>query len=151
MYIVPEFIVILIIVCINTAAASKPAIASTTGVTSGAPIQYEMSLHFPHNASINIVIDLNANDDSTDSDIQDILIAMGYENNENMKQYLKKEFKKRKDTLIEKRGPLNQSIDTSIKKPLFILEISLTPKTTYNLFFSRMIVLIMPIDAFYII
>ena len=141
MYIVPEFIVILIIVCI----------ASTTRVTSGAPIQYEMSLHFPQNASINIVIDLNANDDSTDSDIQDILIAMGYENNENMKQYLKKEFKKRKDTLIEKRGPLNQSIDTSIKKPLFILEILLTPKTTYNLFFSRMIVLIMPIDAFYII
>ena len=141
MYIVPEFIVILIIVCI----------ASTTRVTSGAPIQYEMSLHFPQNASINIIIDLNANDDSTDSDIQDILIAMGYENNENMKQYLKKEFKKRKDTLIEKRGPLNQSIDTSIKKPLFILEILLTPKTTYNLFFSRMIVLIMPIDAFYII
>ena len=81
MYIVPEFIVILIIVCI----------ASTTRVTSGAPIQYEMSLHFPQNASINIVIDLNANDDSTDSDIQDILIAMGYENNENMKQYLRKE------------------------------------------------------------
>ena len=125
MYIVPEFIVILIIVCI----------ASTTRVTSGAPIQYEMFLHFPQNASINIVIDLNANDDSTDSDIQDILIAMGYENNENMKQYLKKEFKKRKDTLIEKRGPLNQSIDTSIKKPLFILEILLTTKTTYNLFF----------------
>ena len=52
-----------------------------------------------------------------------------------MEQFLKNEFKKRKDTLIEKRGPLDRAVDTSIKKPLFVLEISLTPTTTYNLKF----------------
>ena len=112
MYIVSEFIVILIIVCINTAAASKPAIASTTGVTSGAPIPYEMFLHFPHNASINVVIDLNANDDSTDSDIQDILIAMmkiRYE------AIFEKNNSKAKRHFDRKESPLNQSIDAAIK------------------------------------
>ena len=113
----------------------KPDITSTTGATSGEPILYEMFLRFPHNASINVAIDLNANDESSDRDIQDILIAMGYENNKNMEQFLKNEFKKRKDTLIEKRGPLDRAVDTSIKKPLFVLEISLTPTTTYNLEF----------------
>ena len=43
---------------------------------SGEPILYEMFLRFPDISGINVAID-NANDESSDRDIQDILIAMG--------------------------------------------------------------------------
>ena len=47
---------------------------------------------------------------------------------------------KKRKVIDRKRGPLDRAVDTSIKKPLFVLEIYLP--TTYNLEFLRMIVLL---------
>jgi hypothetical protein len=72
-------------------------------------------------------------------------------NNEYMKQFFEKmNSQSEKTLLIEKRGPLNKTVDTSIKKLLFVLML-LNPKQLAIYYFSRTIVLIMPIDAFYII